>query len=297
MHTDYHQRLYGVISKINPEKIFLDANDIAMWHSSVGLENDISRETKAAMESESLQEKDKDRKTIITALFQEIRNAARSPLTDRREPGRVLKLIVDVDKGLQYERRAGKTAHINSLLIDLDKTRAAAAIASLNLTQIVQMLRSSNDEFNKIRESRSTKAAGIHLPSIKMLRQANDERIADIFFHIQMAYAMTDNESDRKIIGDLINQINRRTHEAKTTFKQSLALRRRKSKKKNAEDDTTLFEDKNQKKSTTEKKTRSSKQSEISKSSDQELLDESYLLNGGNQDSLESDIDITNPIE
>ena len=58
LHTDYQQRLYGVISKIEPEKIFLDAADIARWHTGIESESEIAREGRASKESESIKKKD-----------------------------------------------------------------------------------------------------------------------------------------------------------------------------------------------------------------------------------------------
>lgn len=244
LHTDYQQRLYGVISKIEPEKIFLDAADILRWHTGIESESEIAREGRASKESESIKKKDEERDEIITALFQEIRQADKSPIPTRRESGHVLRLIVDTYKGLQGERWAGKTAHINGLLNDLGKPEATVAVSAVGVTQLVQMLRTANDEFNTLRESRSTKAAGVNLPSSASVRRANDQMTTDIFFHIQMAYSMAATDPERKVVGDLIDQINQRIREAKATFNQSEAQRRRRERRKKGNDpDIRLPED------------------------------------------------------
>lgn len=249
LHTDYQQRLYGVISKIEPEKIFLDAADIARWHTGIESESEIAREGRASKESESIKKKDEERDEIITALFQEIRQADKSPIPTRQASGHVLRLIVDTYKGLQSERWAGKTAHINGLLNDLGKPESAAAVTAIGVGQLVTMLRTANDEFNTLRESRSSKAAGINLPSSASVRKANDQMTTDIFFHIQMAYSMATNEAERKVVGELIDQINQRIREAKATFNQSEAQRKRRDKKRRGNDpDIRLPEDEKPKK-------------------------------------------------
>ncbi len=167
----------------------------------------------------------------------------------------MLRLIVDTYKGLQGERWAGKTAHINGLLNDLGKPEVTAAVSAVGVTQLVQMLRTANDEFNTLRESRSTKAAGVNLPSSASVRRANDQMTTDIFFHIQMAYSMAATDPERKVVGDLIDQINQRIREAKATFNQSEAQRRRRERRKKGNDpDIRLPEDETPKPPQSDKK-------------------------------------------
>lgn len=236
LHTDYQQRVYGVVSKIEPEKILLDAADIAKWDAGIKAQSDNARETRAAKESQTLQKKDEARDKIITALFQEIRLAASSPIAARRDAGHQLKLIVDAYKGLQNERWAGKTAHITGLLHDLDKSDVSAAITTLDMAPLITLLRTANNEFKTLRETRSSVAASNGMLSSAEVRKENDRMAEDIFFHIEMAYSMATTEPERKVIGDLIDQVNQRIHEAKTTYNQSAAQRKRHKKKKGGEE-------------------------------------------------------------
>ena len=226
LHTDYLQRLYGVISKIGPEKILLDASDIVTWDTGLKEQGEITREVKASEESEALQKKDEERDQIIVALFQDIRSAARSPLPARREAGHKLKLVVDTYKGLQNERWAGETAHIKGLLNDLDKSEYAAAITTVGVAELIQLLRTTNTAFDTLRMARTLTSAGKNLPSAAEVRKKNEDFLYDILFHIEVAYTMAPTEPERKVIGELIDQINRITHEAKATFNQSDAQRK-----------------------------------------------------------------------
>ena len=226
LHTDYLQRLYGVISKIGPEKILLDASDIVTWDTGLKEQGEITREVKASEESEALQKKDEERDQIIVALFQDIRSAARSPLPARREAGHKLKLVVDTYKGLQNERWAGETAHIKGLLNDLDKSEYAAAITTVGVAELIQLLRTTNTAFDTLRMARTLTSAGKNLPSAAEVRKKNEDALYAILFHIEVAYTMAPTEPERKVIGELIDQINRITHEAKATFNQSDAQRK-----------------------------------------------------------------------
>lgn len=165
LHTDYQQRIFAVIHGIAPAKILLDPADIDKWETGIKEQAEITREVRASKVSEDLAKIDEKRDQIITSLFDDIRNAAKSPLTARHEAGRTLKLLVDTYKGLQTERWASKTVHTNGLLDDLAKTEAAAAITSLGLTELVALLRTTNTQFNTLRESRTTKSADTVLPT------------------------------------------------------------------------------------------------------------------------------------
>ena len=231
LHTDYQNRIYDVIHGIAPAKILLEAADIDKWNAGIKDQNEIAREVRAAKETEDLVKKDEERDKIITSLFQEIRQAAQSPIAARHEAGRTLKLIVKTYDGLQKERWAGETVHTSNLLDDLAKPEPAAAVTTLGLTELVNLLRTTNDAFNALRESRTTKAAATILPTSVKIRAQNDAMTFAIFRHIEAAYITAATDEDRKAIGEVIDQVNARIREAKATYNQSMAHRKPKEKK------------------------------------------------------------------
>ena len=186
---------------------------------------------------EDLGKKDEERDRIITSLFQDIRSATLSPIAARSEPGRTLKLIVDVYKGLQRERWAGKTVHTKGLLDDLAKPEAAAAVAALHLTETVALLRTTNDAFSTLRESRTSKSVDIILPKSEEIRAQNDKMTSYIFQYIEAAYIATTSDEDRKAIGQLIDQINARIRESKATHNKSQAQKKAAAEKKKKKPD------------------------------------------------------------
>ncbi len=232
LHTDYLQRIYEVVHEIDPVKILLKAEDISKWDVGIKDQSEITREVRASKATEDMGKKDEERDKIITSLFQDIRNAAQSPIAERCDAGRTLKLIVDVYKGLQKERWAGKTVHTKGLLDDLAKPEAAAAVTALHLTEIVNLLRTTNDAFRKLRESRTTKSADTILPKSEEIRVQNDKMTSYIFQHIEAAYITAANDEDRKAIGQLIDQINARIRESKATHNKSQAQKKAAAEKK-----------------------------------------------------------------
>ena len=232
LHTDYLQRIYDVVHEIDPAKILLKAEDISKWNVGIKDQSEITREVRASKTTEDLGKKDEERDRIITSLFQDIRSATLSPIAARSEPGRTLKLIVDVYKGLQRERWAGKTVHTKGLLDDLAKPEAAAAVAALHLTETVALLRTTNDAFSTLRESRTSKSVDIILPKSEEIRAQNDKMTSYIFQYIEAAYIATTSDEDRKAIGQLIDQINARIRESKATHNKSQAQKKAAAEKK-----------------------------------------------------------------
>ena len=236
LHTDYLQRIYDVVHEIDPAKILLKAEDISKWNVGIKDQSEITREVRASKTTEDLGKKDEERDRIITSLFQDIRSATLSPIAARSEPGRTLKLIVDVYKGLQRERWAGKTVHTKGLLDDLAKPEAATAVAALHLTETVALLRTTNDAFSTLRESRTSKSVDIILPKSEEIRAQNDKMTSYIFQYIEAAYIATTSDEDRKAIGQLIDQINARIRESKATHNKSQAQKKVAAEKKKKPD-------------------------------------------------------------
>lgn len=237
LHTDYLQRIYDVVHEIDPAKILLKAEDISKWNVGIKDQSEITREVRASKTTEDLGKKDEERDRIITSLFQDIRSATLSPIAARSEPGRTLKLIVDIYKGLQRERWAGKTVHTKGLLDDLAKPEAAAAVAALHLTETVALLRTTNDAFSTLRESRTSKSVDIILPKSEEIRAQNDKMTSYIFQYIEAAYIATTSDEDRKAIGQLIDQINARIRESKATHNKSQAQKKAAAEKKKKKPD------------------------------------------------------------
>ena len=238
LHLDYQQRLYGVITETEPRKIGLEEADFLQWLTDIKTEEDVVRETRAAKESEALRDKDAERNECLTGLFQEIRQAARSPIVARRESGLLLKTIIDAYKGLQHQRRSGKTAHIDSLLRDLSTAEAAEALKQLEVDTIVSLLRERNEEFKSLREVRSTVAAGANRLAGQAIRKVNDQTLNTIFRYIEAAYIASDNDPDRQVISRLIDQINQRTRESKISFKRIEGIRKKRLQMKDSAEAT-----------------------------------------------------------
>jgi len=103
------------------------------------------------------------------------------------------------------------------MLNDLSKPSAVADLAAIGQTQLVQMLRTANDEFDAMYIKRLDFDVSIkNLPSGKAVRLKNDKMTAIIFRHIETAYMMAASDEDRKLVSELIDRINAAIHKTKT---------------------------------------------------------------------------------
>ena len=226
MHVGLQEVLYGLIQPIAPEKILLEATDIPLWKADIDKEREVVRETKASEETEALAEKDAKRDEIITSLFQEIRLADKSLIEARKAAGHRLRLVVDTYKGLQRENLFEETGHVSGLLNDLDKPAAVADLTALGVKPLVEKLRTINGEFIALRDTRLKAKAAVNLPTGTSLRNKNDDTANQIFRHIEAAYLATTSDEDRKMISELIDQLNQALRDVKTTHRQSLAQKK-----------------------------------------------------------------------
>lgn len=226
MHVDLQQQLYDLIHPFAADKILLDATDVPSWKSDIDLEKESVREPTASQVTKYLSEKSKKRSEIVSLLFQEVRLASKSPIDTRSAAGHRLRIVTDTYKGLQNENMNDATGHIAGLLLDLEKTDAAADLATIGMTPLVQMLRTINSEFITLRDERLKSEALIGVVKGSTLRAKNDEAANEIFKHIEAAYLSTSSDDDRKAIGELIDRINRVIQHTTTSYRRSLAQKK-----------------------------------------------------------------------
>ena len=232
MHLAMQDQLYGLIQPIAPEKIALEPTDIPSWKADIEQEKDVARAIMASSETALMTKKDAERDRIVTSLFQEIRQASKSPIAERAQAGARLKLVADAYKGLQWEADAEETAHIEGLLYDLAKPMNDADLTALGLNTLVDLLTAANKDFNALRTQRSDTKALDKLPAGKLIRKKNDTTMNALFRHIEAAYIVAANDADRTLIGDLIDKINHAVKETKTTHNESMAQKKKDDKDK-----------------------------------------------------------------
>jgi hypothetical protein len=245
LHADMQSRLYALISKMPPEKILLEADDLIAWKKVIDIEQDLARVVSDSETTIRLRKKHYERGKVITSLFSEIRSARLSPIKERAEAGQRLFPIVKAYKGLQYENISEQTSHIDGLVVDLMKPEPFGDASTIGVNTHIVMLENLNQEFKTIRVERANTIASDNLPNSKTIRKQADDFTNSILTHIETAYIVA-SDADRNIISTLIDNINQAIYETATIYKQG-ASQRKNARDKKKEEEKKKGEKKNEK--------------------------------------------------
>lgn len=226
-HHALHRRIFESISRLPNEKILLTDDDVETWRESIEVEKDVNKQVVISAHTEEIEKTEKERNNIVSALFGEIRQAAKSPIYERSVVGKRLKTIVDTYGGLQRSGITAAATHFEGLLLDLDKPTAKADIVKLHLTDVVELLTDVNDKIIALCADRAKERALNALPTAKDIRQTNDNLLDSILRHIEAAYITTAVKEDRALIGRLIDEINQIIDEIKAAHNSSIAQKKR----------------------------------------------------------------------
>lgn len=113
--------------------------------------------------TELLDDLERQRDAVITYLFQSVRNGVNLPIEEQAAAAKALKKIIDLYDGLQSAPDQQETVAIAGLLLKLDEEAAKAHLATMNLTAIVAKLKTLNEEYATLTETR-TRAKGLETP-------------------------------------------------------------------------------------------------------------------------------------
>lgn len=113
--------------------------------------------------TEVLNELEQQRDALVTFLFQSIRSGASLPIEEQAAAAKALEVIISAYTGLQNMPAQQETVAITGLLMNLDTEEAKAHLATMNLTAIVEKLRTLNEEYDT-RTKERTRAKGLETP-------------------------------------------------------------------------------------------------------------------------------------
>lgn len=113
--------------------------------------------------TEVLNELEQQRDALVTFLFQSVRSGASLPIEEQAAAAKALMTIISAYTGLQGMPAQQETVAINGLLMNLDTEEAKAHLATMNLTAIVEKLRTLNGEYD-LRTKERTRAKGLETP-------------------------------------------------------------------------------------------------------------------------------------
>lgn len=219
IHTELHQRLYALVSEPDKVKLHLTEDLLKSWRMLIDQELDLNHAQRASEVTAQLQQLDEERDGLLTQLFSAIRSNAHSPIKALREPGEKLLPLVGSYKGIQSKQLEAESAHVDGLLMDLAKLPTETATLGLNV--IIDALRTNNEKLGKLNTQRVMADSKRTISSMKQLRPMTDEAFYEIRSKIEGSYAFATDDTDRKLLMELVDAINHMLTSYSTTRKSS----------------------------------------------------------------------------
>ncbi|WP_028899544.1 DUF6261 family protein [Prevotella sp. HJM029] len=206
MHAELHQQLYSLVAAQDKQKLHLTDELLKAWNDLIAQEVELNNAQQDTELTAKMQQLDDDRDALITQIFSAIRSNRRSPVKALREPAERLVKLVDSYKGIQREVLQAESMHINGMLKDLGKY--STETAALGLTAVIAMLKTTNEEFERLELKRLDGSDKSGFTSAKAVRPLTDDTFYEVRGNIEAAFYFATTEADKKLITNLVNNLN-----------------------------------------------------------------------------------------
>lgn len=206
MHGELHQQLYSLVTAQDKQKLHLTDELLKAWNDLIEQEVELNNAQQTSELTAQMQQLDDDRDALITQIFSAIRSNRRSPVKALREPAERLVKLVDSYKGIQREVLQAESMHINGMLKDLAKY--STETAALGLTAVIAMLKTTNEEFERLELKRLDGSDKSGFTSAKAVRPLTDDTFYEVRGNIEAAFYFATTEADKKPITNLVNNLN-----------------------------------------------------------------------------------------
>ncbi len=223
LHTQFNDRMYAIVGKVEAKLINIPATFLTDWRKYIDLEIAINAEIAASANTKLMSTKDSERDTQVSYLYEDIRNQLRSPFPEKKAAAEKLILIVNKFNGIQKQADDVETSDLKSLISDLKSPDNAPFCTTLGLDELINLLETTNNEFEALKATRTTERTEGSLPQSKATRKQTDELYSQICKIIEVAYLISSSEEDKKSILTLIGEMNQYITETKASYRQSQA--------------------------------------------------------------------------
>ena len=206
MHGELHQQLYSLVTAQDRQKLHLTDELLKAWNDLIAQEVELNNAQPDKELTAKMRRLDGDRDALLSQLFSAVRNNRRSPVEALREPAKRLVPIMDSYKGIQREMLQAESLLVNGLLMDLAKQPADTA--ALGLTTVIAMLKTTNEEFERLELKRLDGSDKSGFTSAKAVRPLTDDTFYEVRGNIEAAFYFATTEADKKLITNLVNNLN-----------------------------------------------------------------------------------------
>ena len=188
------------------------------------LETELNKQATATVYTEQMKAFDQQRDDLLTNLFGVVRAQLKSPVAAVREAAKALDKGLGVYAGIQSKAVDAETAEVRGMLKDLE--RFATEVTALGLAPVTAQLKTVNDEFQKVYNTRQEKAVDQKMPALSEVRPQTDAVFGVVCRYIEASYLFATTDDDRALIERLVDRMNQESDHFKTSHKQSMAQKK-----------------------------------------------------------------------
>ena len=223
-HLQFQFNMYELVKAVDKLKLHLTDELLKTWADCLELETELNKQATATVYTEQMKTFDQQRDDLLTNLFGVVRAQLKSPVAAVREAAKALDKGLGVYAGIQSKAVDAETAEVRGMLKDLE--RFATEVTALGLAPVTAQLKTVNDEFQKVYNTRQEKAVDQKMPVLSEVRPQTDAVFGVVCRYIEASYLFATTDDDRALIERLVDLMNQESDHFKTSHKQSMAQKK-----------------------------------------------------------------------
>ena len=223
-HLQFQFNMYELVKAVDKQKLHLTDELLKTWADCLDLETELNKQATATVYTEQMKAFDQQRDDLLTNLFGIVRAQLKSPVAAVREAAKALDKGLGVYAGIQSKAVDAETAEVRGMLKDLE--RFATEVTALGLAPVTAQLKTVNDEFQKVYNTRQEKAVDQKMPVLSEVRPQTDAVFGVVCRYIEASYLFATTDDDRALIERLVDRMNQESDHFKTAHKQSAAQKK-----------------------------------------------------------------------
>ena len=223
-HLQFQFNMYELVKAVDKLKLHLTDELLKTWADCLELETELNKQATATVYTEQMKALDQQRDDLLTNLFGVVRAQMKSPVAAVREAAKALDKGLGVYAGIQSKAVDAETAEVRGMLKDLE--RFATEVTALGLAPVTAQLKTVNDEFQKVYNTRQEKAVDQKMPALSEVRPQTDAVFGVVCRYIEASYLFATTDDDRALIERLVDRMNKESDHFKTSHKQSMAQKK-----------------------------------------------------------------------
>lgn len=224
-HRTIYKNLFEDLTEDYKNKLHIPLDWFTNYGTSIASISSLNRESRATIETFSVNELDTERNRLLSIIFFLVSNGLRSTKSAIKAAAQHLEIELRPYKGIQSVSDDAKTTLIDGLLEDLQKDENTADTALLGMTNTMTELAEANKDFHvaKTKRVKATNARLQNTISTQDLRAEIEDIYDDICTMVYASALMATDDDTRTFPLQTINDINVIVNRFKTSYKQSEA--------------------------------------------------------------------------